>query len=67
VRNVWTDRFNGQGQTRRVRLLIQQDVAPTGEIVDWFIQHDLPIVGMQQQDVTLQEIYESHLEVGRVG
>jgi ABC-type multidrug transport system ATPase subunit len=62
VCNVWSDRFSGPGQTRRVRLLIQQDARPTGEIVDWFIGHDLPIVAMQQRDVTLQEIYESHLE-----
>ena len=62
VRSAWSDRFNGQGQTRRIRLLIQEDARPTGGIVDWFIRHNLPIVTMQQRDVTLQEIYESHLE-----
>ena len=36
-------------------------------ILDWFIRHDLPIVSMQQRDVTLQEIYESHLEAAYVG
>ena len=66
VRSAWTDRFNGQGQTRRMRVLIQQDERPTGEIVDWFIHHDLPIVSMQQRDVTLQEIYASHLEASHL-
>ena len=67
VRSASAGRVNGQGQTRRVRLLIQQDERPTGEIVDWFIRRDLPIVAMQQRDVTLQEIYESHLEASHAG
>ena len=67
VRSAWSDPFNGEGQTRRVRLLIQPDARPTGEIVDWFIRRDLPILAMQQRDVTLQEIYESHLEVSHAG
>ena len=66
MRSAWADRFNGQGQTRRVRLLIQPNARPTGGIVDWFIHHDLPIVSMQQRDVTLQEIYASHLEASHL-
>ena len=66
VRSVWTDPANGKGQTWRLRLLVQQDAYPTGQIVDWFVRHDLPIVSMQQRDVTLQEIYASHLEAAHV-
>ncbi len=67
VRSAWSGRINGQGQTHRVRLLIQQGESSTSEIVDWFIHHDLPIVAMQQRAVTLQEIYESHLEKAHAG
>ena len=62
VRSVWIGSVNGQGQTWHVRVLIRQDEHPTGAIVDRFIAHDIPIVGMRTQDVTLQEIYESYLE-----
>ncbi|MBN1964710.1 MAG: ABC transporter ATP-binding protein [Anaerolineae bacterium] len=67
VRHLWWDRYNGQRQARHVRLLVAQDAGATGEIVDWFIAHDLPIVGMQTRDVTLQEIYDAHLEAARAG
>jgi ABC-2 type transport system ATP-binding protein len=62
VRNVWLGSVSGQGQTWHVWLLVRRDEHPTGEIVDWFIAHEIPIVGMRTQDVTLQEIYESYLE-----
>jgi ABC-2 type transport system ATP-binding protein len=62
VRNVWVGSVTGQGQTWRVRVLIQQNRHPTGAIVDRFIAHDIPIIGMRTEDVTLLEIYESCLE-----
>lgn len=62
VRSAWSGRIDGEGQTRSIRVLIQQGVCATGEIIDWFIRNDLPVVAMRQHDVTLQEIYESQLE-----
>jgi ABC-2 type transport system ATP-binding protein len=74
VRSVWSDapandqpsqsghRNGGQGLNGHLRLLIRQDRHPTGEIVDRFIAHELPIVAMRTQDVTLQEIYQALLE-----
>jgi ABC-2 type transport system ATP-binding protein len=66
VQSVWSDApgngNGGQGLNGRLRLLIWQDQHPTGEIVDRFIAHELPILTMRTQDVTLQEIYQYRLE-----
>jgi ABC-2 type transport system ATP-binding protein len=65
VHSVWSDAVEGgtgQELTGQYRILIHQDRHPTGEIVDRFIAHELPIIAMRTQDVTLQEIYQSRLE-----
>ena len=55
------ERSNDTSQKGFLRLLLEQKSHSTGSIVDWFISHNLPIIAMHQRDVTLQEIYESHL------
>ena len=70
VHSIWReakpDAVNGQGETGQFRLLIDQGRHPTGEIVDRFIAHELPIVALRTQEITLQEIYRSRLEAADV-
>jgi ABC-2 type transport system ATP-binding protein len=67
VRSVWDDAprtggGNGQAQTWQARILVRQDRHPTGAIVDRLIARELPIVAMRTCEVTLQEIYQTHVE-----
>jgi ABC-2 type transport system ATP-binding protein len=76
VHSVWDDAHtsvttgatgSGQAQTWQFRLLIRLDQPPTGAIIDRLIAHELPIVAMRTQDVTLQEIYQSRMEAADAG
>jgi ABC-2 type transport system ATP-binding protein len=70
VRCVWLDapgEGKNSGASWQLRLLIRRDSPPTGQIVDRLIALEMPIVAMRTQDVTLQEIYQSHLEAADAG
>ncbi|MBN2391029.1 MAG: ABC transporter ATP-binding protein [Anaerolineae bacterium] len=66
VRDVRLEPANGKRDNWRARIVIEQDAHPTGEIVDVFIRCDVPIVSLQMQPITLQEIYEHYVEQANV-
>ncbi len=61
VQGVTIEPPNGQAGRWLARLTIRQTDEPINAIVDWFIAHNLPVMNLTIEPITLQEIYEYYI------
>lgn len=62
VRKSEVSEANGRRNTWHIDLLVDREDHATGEVIDWFIAHEIPILNMHRVAPSLQEVYTHYVK-----